>query len=280
MIIKYILNAICNASSKWDDEYDQQDIFYSANIFIPASKKALLPLYENDYPRNPNNKIVESLNKSPFFLFNDNLKSKIDHSDGVLFCQKQYTVTHCNNDKPSKKENNDTAAAEKLNAPMACFPYVINKNDKHNPNFFGAVRSFVNKEIEYISNSREVLGDFLTQLSEENTYDRYLSKSFIERVRAYYKDDEGKSILSIPLINYEINSPIAVKPSTEVHAVVNLYRNKNGMLLTKERAESFCELIRPLCCHLSLVLAFNKAIESTNNLGAHNRNNNAAQETP
>lgn len=285
-LIKYILQTICDASSKWDDEYDHQDITYSANIFIPATKDALLPLYENDYPNNPSNKLIESLTKSPFFLFSENLKSKIDHCDGVLFCQKQYSVTHkiCNTPTNTNEHENSYTNTinidheEKNNEPMVCFPYVKNKRGKHNPNFFGAVQSFVNKEIEYIGNSREVLNDFLKQLSEENVYESYISKSFIEKVRTYYKDDDGKSILSIPLLSYDIHSPIKITPNKEeVHAIVNLYRNKNGMLLTKERAESFYELIRPLCCHLSLVLSLNKALESAS--VAVNRNYITDKET-
>ncbi|EGR3145558.1 hypothetical protein DLI04_24435, partial [Vibrio parahaemolyticus] len=98
------------------------------------------------------------------------------------------------------------------------------------------------------------------ELNEIPDYDEYVNKSFVKSVRDYYQNDSGKSILSIPMKRYEIVDPFNIKLTHEVFGVVNLYSNKRGMLLTKERAELFYEMIRPLCNNLSLILSLNQQL--------------------
>ncbi|EGR1599142.1 TPA: hypothetical protein ACMDUI_004623 [Vibrio parahaemolyticus] len=251
--IKYILAQMAEASYRWDDDYENLDNKYRSNIFIPSPSHSLTPLAETK----TSHPLKASLENSPFFLFNDNVSSRISHSDGVLFCQKQYSTEF-----PAAKAN-EGAAVGVVDNHIISFPYtnVADKPcGKHNPNFFGAVQAYISGDVQYISDSREVLNDFLDELNEIPDYDEYVNKLFVKSVRDYYQNDSGKSILSIPMKRYEIVDPFNIKLTHEVFGVVNLYSNKRGMLLTKERAELFYEMIRPLCNNLSLILSLNQQL--------------------
>ncbi|TOP64764.1 hypothetical protein CGH11_25325, partial [Vibrio parahaemolyticus] len=143
-------------------------------------------------------------------------------------------------------------------------PYCKKKDTAESPrqpNFFGASEAFVNSRVEYVGDSNEALDKFLGKLKNNGAFSGQLTNKFEQGIRNYYANDSGKSIISIPLFRYRDPFEVETSATSELIGVLNLYRDKAGILMTEERGNAFHELIRPLCFNLSYVLSLMEMYE-------------------
>lgn len=251
-IISNIMKTLCKASALWDDDFEHNNLKYSANIFIPTGSEFLIKLakYKSEHL------IYRSIQGSPFFMLSENMQSKIEHCDGILFCQRQYSVSY--------SAKNDFEMSQNSSDPVICIPYCKKKDTAESPrqpNFFGASEAFVNSRVEYVGDSNEALDKFLGKLKNNGAFSGQLTNKFEQGIRNYYANDSGKSIISIPLFRYRDPFEVETSATSELIGVLNLYRDKAGILMTEERGNAFHELIRPLCFNLSYVLSLMEMYE-------------------
>lgn len=250
-IVKNIMQTLCKASALWDNDFEHNNLKYSSNIFIPIGSEYLSKLiaYDSDHF------ICKSIHNSPFFMLSENMQSKIEHCDGVLFCQRQYSTNY--------SAKNNFEMSENSSEPVICIPYCKDNKDKtpRQPNFFGASESFVNSRVEYVGDSNVALDRFLSELKGNGAFSDQLTNKFEVGIRNYYANDSGKSIISIPLFRYRDPFDIKTSATNDLIGVLNLYRDKAGILMTEERGNAFHELIRPLCFNLSYVLSLMEMYE-------------------
>lgn len=261
-IIKDIIKSICKASALWDDDFEHNNLKYSANVFIPSKSEHLIRLAE----LKPDNLILKSIKSSPFFMLSDNIQSKIEHCDGVLFCQRQFSVSY------TEKEQFEVSAESC--ETVICIPYRLNSSPKQpvcQPNFFGAPEAFVNSRVEYVRDSAEALERFLNRVKNNTPFSDHITKKFEQEIKNYYSNDTAKSIISIPLFRYENPFGVSSQATEDIIGVLNIYRNKTDILMTEERGNVFHELIRPLCFNLSYVLSLIQMYEKHSTQAATER---------
>lgn len=112
-----------------------------------------------------------------------------------------------------------------------------------------------------MGDSNEALDKFLGKLKNNGAFSGQLTNKFEQGIRNYYANDSGKSIISIPLFRYRDPFEVETSATSELIGVLNLYRDKAGILMTEERGNAFHELIRPLCFNLSYVLSLMEMYE-------------------
>ncbi|HHQ4646029.1 TPA: GAF domain-containing protein, partial [Aeromonas veronii] len=89
-------------------------------------------------------------------------------------------------------------------------------------------------EARYVPDTKKVADKFFKQI--ENSYHGdYLTNKYKENIRLYYKNDNTRSFLAIPLYNRD----------NEIIAVINVYSRTKNMLSSEDRAKAFYEFIRP-----------------------------------
>ncbi|EHU9455707.1 hypothetical protein KZY44_004209 [Vibrio vulnificus] len=202
-----VMKSISTIANEWT-KLRHGNIDYSVNIFSVMD----ITDYEQD------SELEKAIEKSPFFLFTDNLKSRLSFCDKLLISQQQFSTC----ERATQKQ------------PLV-FPYSdLGKRVKHHPNFEGAPTAIEKKEARYVPDTKKVATQFFKRI--ESTYHGdYLTNNYREKIRLYYKNDNTRSFLAIPI--YDKNDKII--------AVINVYSRTKNMLSSEERAKAFYQFIRP-----------------------------------
>ncbi|WP_286300681.1 GAF domain-containing protein [Vibrio apostichopi] len=207
-----VIESIANIANEWTKQR-HGNIDYSVNVF------SVLDI--SDYVSEPD--LDKALVNSPFFLFTDSLQSRLSFCDQLLISQQQFST-----------------CKKAVQGEPLIFPYsVLGQSKKHHPNFEGAPTSIEKNEARYVPDTKIIAEKFFNRI--ESTYHGdYLTNKYKEEIRLYYKNDNTRSFLAIPIYDR----------SDKVIAVVNVYSKTKNMLSSEDRAKAFYHFIRP---HLNVV---------------------------
>ncbi|HIF9518838.1 TPA: hypothetical protein ACX6SR_003289 [Photobacterium damselae] len=228
--VKEILSSIVKLAALWDGHEKPEEVDYNINFMVLLESQAVKKAIEQGDPN-----FSSAINKSPFFLYSDNLDSCLDNCDAILYTQRAYSVS-TNGVKESNPEE-----------PCMCLPVTYSQSEANTkqPNLFGAPACIVENKAIYIPNTSEALRRFIREA--QSTHTRF-SEHYKNSLEAYYKDCKF-SIYSIPLKDKD----------GVIFSVVNIYQGFIGMddkliLRSEEHASSFYHLMSPICNLLAQVL--------------------------
>lgn len=223
--IRSVLKVVLGLAKLWDGVASgRETMVYRANIMIVIHPDAMEGM------KDPNGPFAQIITDSPFFLYRDNLASRIDYSTGLLIIE---------NSDFTASSNVDQSGPDDRVRPL-CLPFST-KATECQPNLFGAPEGLVNKSAAYVGNTTKEMKKWLDGLS---TADPRYHQEYARGIRNYYESRrEAQSILAMP-IEFE----------GEVIAMLNIYRNKDDIFKGEERARQFVSLMRPICYQLSKML--------------------------
>lgn len=217
----YIVSAFKNITSvtqKWTEHFCG-DAKFNINFFSLIDIKNVKDTIESD------DILKNSIEESPFFLFSDNLNSKLEHCDYILVCNKNFSTSN----KDGVKDNNKLSLVMPYSSPE-----FIAKNKAH-PNFLGAPKSLEKGSIQYIKNTDNIEKE-LNSLLNKNKINKFTTPAFRKGIKEYYKYDTTMSVLSIPVYDKDDKD----KPL----GVINIYSDINDPFQNK-RHEILYNLIIP-----------------------------------
>lgn len=259
------LNSLLNVTAVWDDG-NNENIVYRSNLFNIIPSKSLMNELKNSdsigpMPKNRRNTFdIASVERSPFFMFNDNWQAKLERCDYVLVSEQNLSVS-LNEPVEISPVGGDNGIAE---APPICMPFcdeTISALVKQ-PNMHGAPTARRLKRPVYISDISKQLETTLAELSKSPKYTKHLSDRFREDLRTYYDADPTRSILSIPISMYDIDALLSRENASEpmpkdpiVVCVTNIYANKANIFVNDDMANSYCDLVKPVCYVLSILVS-------------------------
>lgn len=230
--IRSVLKVVLGLAKLWDGEAPaRESMVYRANIMIVIHPDAMEGLKDPDGPFAP---LIMS---SPFFLYRDNLASRIDYATGLLLIE--------NSDFTASSNAIESEPDDRVK-PL-CLPFST-KAAECQPNLFGAPEGLVNKSAAYVGNTTKEMKKWLEGISSA---DPRFHEEYARGIRSYYESRrEAQSILSMP-IEFE----------GDIIAMLNIYRNKDDIFKGKERARQFVSLMRPICYQLSKMLELAAELE-------------------
>lgn len=229
--IRSALEGVIALAKEWDGN-DGKSSIYRANIMIMIESDVFIDIDRSDPEFTPIIKLIEN---SRLFLYQGPLETKVSHCSGILTLEDSSLSV-----SSSVKEY---GGVDDIHRDPICFPYtrLDFRGKPPHPLIPGAPSCASLESAQYLYDTRKSVEVFLKNLEIKN--DDYC-KSYKNKIEAYYNNiDEAQSILSIP-INLE---------STTV-AVLNIYRNKNGIFRDEENAINFSLLMEPICYQLSKML--------------------------
>lgn len=236
------------------------DVNVKANIFNIIPARAAHESFSSKNNHKQENRSIftkESIDYSPFFLFSSNLHSRLEHCDYVLACDQSYT---CEIDRNNVFRTCEEDGNKKV--PAICMPvsYDLNWGDRvPHPNLFGAPEAIVNKREIYVDNINEHLNSFFSELAKSPKYRDHKTAFYEKNIRSYYEKDKDKpkSILSIPLLKFDIDvNKLDIFSESIIHAcVVNIYVNRTNFLENELKSEAFYSMLKPLRHNLSLLIS-------------------------
>ncbi|PTQ05311.1 hypothetical protein CWO33_23545 [Vibrio splendidus] len=253
------LNSLLNVASNWDDR-DNDKVTYRANFFNLAPAKSVLEEFEKSNIVGPKPKNggyafnINSVINSPFFLFNDNWRSRLEKSDYIIVNEQELSVS-----LPRK-------AGAKEGLPI-CMPYseVSAKlgDDAKQPNLHGAPLARQLKRPVYIPELKKQVKSTIEDLQDSPMHRDYINGKFTQNLYEYYEQDSTKSILSIPIYKYHIGQPFSVKGTIDkpvkdddiIVCIANVYTNRNHMFNNDDMADSYCEIVKPIMYILSILVS-------------------------
>lgn len=228
--IRTVMKHVLGMARLWDGISSDELMLYRSNIMM-----VIPPELMDDVKDNPNG-YQQLVLDSPFFLYGDNYSSRLNSSSGLLLIENnRLTVT---------SESHGMEPDEDVK-PI-CLPFSY-PGQHLQPNLPGAPEALVSKSARYLKSTAPEMFQWLGLLREKNhRYDR----NFASGIRGYYsKSDHAQSILSIPIVF-----------SGKAMAVLNIYRNKEGIFRGEERAQQFAALMSPVCYHLAKMLSLGSRI--------------------
>ncbi|MCG3844997.1 hypothetical protein I3262_06795 [Photobacterium damselae] len=188
------------------------------------------------------------LEKSPFFLFNDNWQSCLQRCDKVLINEQTLTQVIGTCDVP------------RAHSPL-CMPYSINDtNDagaQMQPNLIGAPEALKTGSIKYITPLQNRIEDFIISKIKGSCYSEHATRKFEIGLRKYYDTDTAASIISIPLsyigpkVLYD-NEDLCIElndynqDNERFSSVLNIYAHSNYILANNDVVQSYCQLTKPI----------------------------------
>lgn len=236
------------------------DVNVKANIFNLIPARAAHDSFSCEASHKQENSSIftkNSIDFSPFFLFSSNLHSRLEHCDYVLACDQSYT---CEIDR--KNNFRKCSADGKESIPAICMP--VSHDDKWDekiphPNLFGAPEAIIKKREVYVDNINEHIDLFFKEISKSPKYRDHKTGFYEKSIRSYYEKDKDKpkSILSIPLLKFDIdvNNLDAISESIIHACVVNIYVNRTNFLENELKSEAFYSMLKPLCHSLSILIS-------------------------
>ncbi|WP_117139850.1 GAF domain-containing protein [Pseudomonas amygdali] len=230
--VRSVLKVVLGLAKLWDGVASEKDtMVYRANIMIVIHPDSMAGLKE------PGNPFETLINESPFFLYRDNLASRIDYSTGLLIIENSaFTASSL------------VAASEPddMVKPL-CLPFSTQAVNAQ-PNLPGAPEGVVNRSASYVGNTTKEMKHWLDGLA---TAEPRYHNEYARGIRNYYENRrEAQSILSMP-IEFE----------GEVIAMLNIYRNKDNIFKGQERGRQFVSLMLPICYQLSKMLKLASELE-------------------
>jgi hypothetical protein len=253
------LSSLLNVASNWD-ERDNEKVIYRANFFNLAPARGVLEEFEKSdiVGPKPNNGgyafNIKSVVNSPFFLFNDNWRSRLEKSDYILVNEQELSVS-------LPKE------AESKNGLPICMPYSESDSvmdvEAKQPNLHGAPLSRQLKRPVYIPELKRQVKLTVEDLKESPKHRNYVNGKFTQDLYQYYEQDSTKSILSIPIYKYHIGLPFSVKGKIDkpvkdediIVCIANIYTNRSDMFNNDDMADSYCEIVKPIMYILSILVS-------------------------
>ncbi len=236
------------------------DVNVKANIFNLIPARAAHDSFSCEANHKQENSSIftkKSIDCSPFFLFSSNLHSRLEQCDYVLACDQSYT---CEIDRKNNFKKCSTEKKEGI--PAICMPVSHDSNwsDKlPHPNLFGAPEAIINRREVYVDNINEHIDLFFKELAKSPKYRDHKTGYYEKNIRSYYEKDKDKpkSILSIPLLKFDIDvNDLDVFNESIMHAcVVNIYVNRTNFLENELKSEAFYSMLKPLCHNLSLLIS-------------------------
>ncbi|MFQ1692596.1 hypothetical protein ACK38U_08805 [Aeromonas veronii] len=253
------LKSLLNVASNWYDS-DNENITYRANFFNLAPAKGVLDEFEKSdisdvigpKPKYAFN--IEAVLASPFFLFNDNWRSRLEKSDYILVNEQDLSVS-----LPSD-------APTRASVPI-CMPYSNQDPDSSNgpkqPNLHGAPLSRQLKRPVYIPDLKRQVDKTIDDLKNSPAHRDYIKDKFVHELYSYYEQDSTKSILSIPVYKYYIGGPFSlegridkpVKDNDIIVCIANIYTDRINMFNNDEMIESYCDIVKPITYILSVLVS-------------------------
>ncbi|EHK4786440.1 hypothetical protein [Vibrio parahaemolyticus] len=209
---KLVVSGIVEIANSWTKQR-HGELKYSANIFSIIDK--------DGYDIEAETILNQAILKSPFFLYTDSLESRLDFCDKLIISQQEFSS--CNQ------------AQDKQGKPLV-LPYtdLSDRPKKYHPNFEGAPAAIETRQAQYIPDTKKVASVFFERLSASNHAD-HVTQHYKNCITQYYKKDNTRSLLSIPMNGDDGN----------VFAILNIYSETRDMLSSKERAIAFYQFIRP-----------------------------------
>lgn len=228
--IRTVMKHILGMARLWDGISSDELMLYRSNIM-----EVIPPELMNDVKNDVQGYQKLVLN-SPFFLYGDNYSSRLDSASGLLLIENnRLTVT-----------SNSHGMEPDEDVKPICLPFSY-PGAHLQPNLPGAPEALVSNSARYLKSTAPEIFQWLALLREKNNrYDR----KFAQKIREYYsKSDHAQSILSIPIVF-----------NGKAMAVLNIYRNKDGIFRGEERAQQFAALMSPVCYHLAKMLSLSSRI--------------------
>lgn len=230
--IRSVLKVVLGLAKLWDGVPSEKDtMVYRANIMIVIHPSSMASLKESGNP------FEAIISESPFFLYRDNLASRIDYSTGLLIIENSALTA-----------SSLVAASEPddMVKPL-CLPFSARAGNAQ-PNLPGAPEGVVNRSASYVGNTTKEMTKWLDSLA---TAEPRYHNEYARGIRNYYENRrEAQSILSMP-IQFE----------DEVIAMLNIYRNKDDIFKGEERGRQFVSLMLPICYQLSKMLKLASELE-------------------
>ena len=232
--IRTVMKHILGMARLWDGISSDELMLYRSNIM------EVVPPELMDDIRDDVQGYQELVLNSPFFLYGDNYSSRLDSASGLLLIESnRLTVT-----------SNSHGMEPDEDVKPICLPFSYPGpylQENLQPNLPGAPEALVSKSARYLKSTATEMFQWLALLREKsNRYDR----NFAHKIREYYsKSDHAQSILSIPIVF-----------NGKAMAVLNIYRNKDGIFRGEERAQQFAALMSPVCYHLAKMLSLSSRI--------------------
>ncbi|MGR2966114.1 hypothetical protein ABMY11_21615 [Vibrio vulnificus] len=209
---KLVVSGIVDIANSWTKQR-HGELKYSANIFSVIEK--------DSYDIQTETSLNKAINDSPFFLYIDNLDSRLNFCDRLIISQQEFST--CNQTR------------DKQGTPLV-LPYsdLTARTKKYHPNFEGAPTAIETGHAQYIPDTKKVAQLFFERLKASHHAD-HITQYYKKGIAQYYKKDTTRSLLSIPLRGSD----------DKIVAILNIYSETPDMLSSKERAIAFHQFIRP-----------------------------------
>lgn len=256
---KQCLQAMLNVVKNWDESNDD-GIVYKANLFNFAQSSDVLKSFEescgiNDSAHNGTYSFnVDAINKSPFFLFNDNWRAKLERCDFIMVNEQTLSVSI-----PSTTE-------DKSHSPI-CMPFSEEGKSSagliKQPNLHGAPMARKKKKVVYLADLLKNVTDKIDLLENSPTHKPYVNDKFKQDLISYYESDSAGSIISIPIHRYKLGNPFSdggslespEKDEDKVTCILNIYANKSYILANNKMADAYSDLTKPIWYILSILVS-------------------------
>ncbi|EGU0168822.1 hypothetical protein JFQ74_004753 [Vibrio parahaemolyticus] len=252
---KACLKAMLDVVQNWSDSNDE-NVTYKSNLFNLASASDVLHTFEQNQSAEHNGTYsftIDAINKSPFFLFNDNWRAKLERCDYIMVNEQSLSVSIplCRN--------------EPRHHPI-CMPYseeIPQSPVTKQPNLHGAPIARKKKRVVYLPEVLKNVEDKIKSLETSPTYKHFVNERFKQDLVKYYEFDTAGSIISIPIHKYKMGAPFTdggsldnpVKDSEKITCILNIYANKNYILENNNMADAYYDLTKPICYMLSVLVS-------------------------
>ncbi|MEN3758231.1 hypothetical protein ABDZ57_15565 [Aeromonas veronii] len=253
------LSSLLNVAMGWDEK-NNDNVTYRANFFNLAPSEFVLQEFSKKDVIGPMPKTggyafnISSINQSPFFLFNDNWRARLEKCDFILVNEQELSVS-----LPVREKEN-------TGCPI-CMPYSnIHENSTQEvkqPNIHGAPMAREVKRPVYIEDLKAQVGVTIKQLEMSPKYKDHVNERFKRDLNRYYENDSTGSVLSIPIFKFHFGSPYSSQGSIDdpikdhdlVVCVVNIYVNKRFMFGNDDMANSYCDIMKPVIHVLAMLVS-------------------------
>lgn len=229
--IRSSLEGVIALAKEWDGN-DGKSSIYRANIMVMIASDAFIGIDRSDQDFIS---IIELIENSKLFLYQGPLETRVSHCSGVLTLEdSSFTVSSA---------VAEYGGADDIHRDPICFPFTkLDFRGQPHPLIPGAPSCASLESTQYLYDTRKSIEIFLKNLElKNNDY----CKRYRNQIEDYYNNiDEAQSILSIP-----------IKLESTTIAVLNIYRNKNGIFRDEENAINFSLLMEPICYQLAKMLS-------------------------